>query len=67
MLVIAVRFVEALFVIGGVGCLVVLILTGIEDVRTLLGLEDKDEPTPSSLGRGTTADHPTHVPSIVST
>jgi hypothetical protein len=66
MLVIAVRFVEALFVIGGVGCLVVLILTGIEDVRTLIGLDEKKETSATSVARATTAEHPTHAASAIS-
>ena len=66
MLVIAVRFVEALFVIGALGCVLVLVLTGIEDIRTLIGLDGKDETSASSVGRATTAEHPTHAPSPIS-
>jgi hypothetical protein len=32
-----VRLLEGIFVVGSVGCVVVLILTAIEDVKTLLG------------------------------
>jgi hypothetical protein len=34
---VGVRLLEAMFFIGGTGSLVVLILTGIEDLETLLG------------------------------
>jgi hypothetical protein len=39
---IAIRLLEAMFFIGGVGSAIVLILTGIEDLETLLG-SDKTE------------------------
>jgi hypothetical protein len=42
MLVLAVRILETMFVVGAVGCLVVLVLTAIEDVRTLFGLDEKE-------------------------
>jgi hypothetical protein len=42
MLVFVIRIVEAMFVVGAVGCIAVLALTAIEDFRTLLGL-DKDQ------------------------
>ena len=42
MLVIAVRILETMFVVGAVGCVVVLALTAIEDLRTLVGLDDVD-------------------------
>jgi hypothetical protein len=41
MLVLAVRILEAIFVVGALGCVVVLVLTAIEDVRTLLGRDEK--------------------------
>lgn len=63
MLVIAVRFVEGMFVIGGLGCLIVLILTAIEDVRTLFGLDDNEESAPAP--QRSNADHPTYTPSPV--
>jgi len=37
MVVIAIRILEGMFVVGAIGCVVVLALTAIEDVRTLLG------------------------------
>ena len=43
MLVIAVRTLETMFVVGAIGCVVVLALTAIEDLRTLLGLDDVDK------------------------
>ena len=61
MLVVAVRFVEGMFVIGALGCLIVLILTAIEDVRTLFGLDDNEESAPAS--QRSNADHPTYTPS----
>ena len=42
MLVLAVRIVETMFVVGAVGCVVVLALTAIEDIRTLFGLDEKE-------------------------
>jgi hypothetical protein len=42
MLVLAVRILETMFVVGAVGCFVVLVLTAIEDVRTLFGLDEKE-------------------------
>ena len=53
MLVIAVRILETIFVIGAVGCVVVLMLTAIEDVRTLFGLDEKEYPE-----TGTDVRHP---------
>lgn len=43
MLVIAVRTLETMFVVGAIGCVVVLALTAIEDLRTLLGYDDDDK------------------------
>jgi hypothetical protein len=37
MLVIAVRLLEGIFVVGSAGCVVVLILTAIDDLRVLFG------------------------------
>ena len=42
MLVVAVRILEGLFVVGTCGCVIVLILTAVEDVRTLLGFDEKE-------------------------
>ena len=39
-LVLAIRILEGMFVVGAVGCVAVLALTAIEDVRTLLGRDD---------------------------
>lgn len=41
LLLIAVRVLEGMFVVGAVGCISVLVLTAIEDVRTLLGRDDE--------------------------
>lgn len=38
----AVRILEGMFAVGTIGSLIVLILTGIEDVKTLLGMEDSE-------------------------
>ncbi len=40
MLVLAVRILEGMFIVGSVGCVAVLIMTGIEDLRTLFGRDD---------------------------
>jgi hypothetical protein len=51
MLVLAVRILETMFVVGAVGCLVVLVLTAIEDVRTLFGLDEKEYADPGATVR----------------
>jgi hypothetical protein len=38
----AARFLEGMFVIGSVGSLAVLVLSGIEDLKTLFGREDSN-------------------------
>ncbi len=43
MLVIAVRILETMFIVGAIGCVVVLALTAIEDLRTLFGRDDVDK------------------------
>jgi len=40
MLVIAIRILEGMFVVGAIGCVAVLALTAVEDVRTLFGRDD---------------------------
>jgi hypothetical protein len=50
-LVVAVRILEGMFVMGTIGCLAVLALTAIEDVRTLLDL-DKDDYTRQGVSEG---------------
>jgi hypothetical protein len=42
MLVLAVRILETMFVLGAIGCVAVLALTAIEDIRTLFGLDEKE-------------------------
>ncbi len=39
-LVFAVRILEGMFIVGSIGCIAVLALTAVEDVRTLLGMDD---------------------------
>ena len=46
MLVLAVRILETMFVVGAIGCVVVLALTAIEDIRTLFGLDEKEYSEP---------------------
>jgi len=41
-MVIAVKTLESIFVVGAAGCVVVLLLTAIEDIRTLFGFEEKE-------------------------
>ena len=36
------RFLEAMFVIGSIGSVAVLVLSGIEDLKTLLGREESE-------------------------
>jgi len=40
--IVVVRLLEGMFVIGGIGSVAVLILSGIEDFRTLFGREDEN-------------------------
>jgi len=40
---IAVRLLEAMFVAGGIGSFLVLVLSGIEDLETLFGRSDEAE------------------------
>jgi hypothetical protein len=40
-LTIVARFLEGMFVIGSIGSLVVLVLSGIEDIKTLFGGEEE--------------------------
>ena len=44
LLTIAVRILESIFVIGMLGCVFVLFLTTIEDIRTLFDAEEKKSP-----------------------
>jgi len=36
------RILESMFVLGSIGSVAVLVLTGIEDLKTLLGREDSE-------------------------
>jgi hypothetical protein len=44
MLVIAVRILETMFIAGTLGCVVVLALTAVEDLRTLFGRDEERQP-----------------------
>jgi hypothetical protein len=50
MLVFAIRLLEGIFVVGSVGCVVVLFLTAIDDLRVLFG-NDKDNDKDSDKKR----------------
>lgn len=39
----AVRVLETLFVVGSIGSAIVLILTGIEDIGTLIGSDEPEQ------------------------
>jgi hypothetical protein len=39
--IVIVRFLEGLFVVGSLGSVIVLVLSGIEDLRTLFGGEEE--------------------------
>ena len=51
MLVLAVRILETMFVVGAIGCVAVLALTAIEDIRTLFGLDEKEYSDAGTTGR----------------
>ncbi len=36
----AIRFLELMFAVGAIGSVVVLVLSGIEDIETLIGSDD---------------------------
>ena len=40
MVVFVVRILEGMFVVGALGCVAVIVLTVIEDIRTLFGRDD---------------------------
>lgn len=40
LLTVLIRILEAMFVIGGIGSFVVLVLSGIEDIETLMNSEE---------------------------
>jgi hypothetical protein len=44
MLVIAIRMVEGMFELGALGCVLVLVLTAIDDIRVLFGRDDDKGP-----------------------
>ena len=47
MLVIAIRILEGMFVVGMLGCVLVLILSGIDDLRVLFGRDDAPAMNPA--------------------
>jgi hypothetical protein len=48
---IAVRLLETMFVLGGIGSFLVLILTGIEDLETLFGRSEQHEQGSPNTGQ----------------
>jgi hypothetical protein len=40
MVVFAVRILEGMFIVGALGCVLVLVLSAVDDVGVLLGLDD---------------------------
>ena len=42
MVTVLVRFLEGMFVIGAIGSLIVIVLSGIEDLKMLLGREEEN-------------------------
>jgi hypothetical protein len=57
-LVIAIRILEGMFVVGMLGCVLVLILSGIDDLRVLFGRDDAPPRNPADS-------HPTGRPESV--
>ena len=45
---IAIRVLEGIFAVGAIGCVLVLVLTTIEDVRTLVG-NDEESQSPDAV------------------
>lgn len=43
---VGIRLLEIMFFVGGIGSFIVLILTGIEDLKTLLGADTSERHTP---------------------
>jgi hypothetical protein len=43
LVVLGVRFLEGMFIVGALGSVVVLVLSGIEDLETLFGMDDKEK------------------------
>ena len=39
------RILEGMFIVGSMGSLVVLVLSGIEDMKTLLGMDEEEKPS----------------------
>jgi len=58
MLIIAIRILEGMFVVGMLGCVLVLILSGIDDLRVLFGRDDAPAMNPAES-------HPTGRPESV--
>lgn len=45
MVVVLARILEGMFVVGSLGSFVVLVLSGIEDMKTLLGMDEEEKPS----------------------
>lgn len=39
------RILEGMFIVGSLGSLVVLVLSGIEDIETLFGMDEEEKPS----------------------
>ena len=51
LLVFAIRLMELLFVIGCSGSLIVIVVSGVEDIETIMGAEHEAEPQPSQAAK----------------
>jgi len=49
MIVVGIRILEGMFLVGGLGCAVVLLLTTLEDIQVLFGKEDQSPVVDNSL------------------
>ena len=43
--VVLVRILEGMLIVGSLGSFVVLVLSGIEDIETLLGMDEEEQPS----------------------
>lgn len=50
MVIFGIRLLEGMFVVGSAGCIVVLFLTAIDDLRVLLGGDGKPKESTSEVG-----------------
>lgn len=56
MLVIAIRILEGMFVVGMAGCVLVLILSGIDDLKVLFGRDEAPAMNPADSHPSATPD-----------